>query len=94
MKTNRNPTLVVPDSEGPPSPTIAAIENRAHRIAASRLPILTADHDDNKFLECADASRADYLVTGNRRHFPASWKSTKVVTSPEFVSVVAAHIVP
>jgi predicted nucleic acid-binding protein len=28
------------------------------------------DPDDNKFLECADAARADYLVTGNQGHFP------------------------
>jgi len=27
-------------------------------------------HDsDNRFYECADAARADYIVTGNARHF-------------------------
>jgi uncharacterized protein len=30
----------------------------------------TSDPDDNIFLECADAARADYLVTGNQKHFP------------------------
>ena len=28
------------------------------------------DEADNRFLECAEAARATYLVTGNRRHFP------------------------
>jgi predicted nucleic acid-binding protein len=41
------------------------------------------------FLECADAARADYLVTGNQKHFPRFWKKTKVVTPREFVSLAA-----
>jgi uncharacterized protein len=28
------------------------------------------DPDDDIFLECAEAAAADYLVTGNPRHFP------------------------
>src|SRR6266849_3854142 len=27
---------------------------------------------DNRFLECAQAARAQYLATGNKRHFPFS----------------------
>ena len=34
---------------------------------------------------CADAARADYLMTGNQRHFPKFWKKTKVITSREFI---------
>ena len=52
------------------------------------------DPDDNKFLECADAARADYLITGNQRHFPKFWKQTKVITSREFISIVAPHFIP
>ena len=29
-----------------------------------------ADEPDNRFLECAQAAHADYLVTGNRKHCP------------------------
>ena len=57
------------------------IKNRAQLVRAVR-PIRTAlDPGDDKFLECADAARADYLVTGNQRHFPRFWKKTKVITS-------------
>jgi uncharacterized protein len=28
------------------------------------------DADDGKFLHCAQAAQAEYIVTGNRRHFP------------------------
>jgi len=41
----------------------------------------------------ADAARADYLVTGNQRHFPKFWKKTKVITSREFISIVAPHLI-
>jgi putative PIN family toxin of toxin-antitoxin system len=40
---------------------------------------------DNRFLECADAAAADYLITGNKRHFPASWKRTKIVNARDFL---------
>ena len=39
---------------------------------------------DNRFLECAEAAQADYLVTGNQRHFPARWKITTIVNAGEF----------
>jgi predicted nucleic acid-binding protein len=51
------------------------------------------DPDDDKFLECAGAARADYLVTGNQRHFPKFWKKTKVITPREFIGIVAPHLI-
>jgi uncharacterized protein len=69
------------------------IKNRAHRVTPTRRLQVTADPDDNIFLECADAARADYLVTGNTRHFPKFWKKTKVITSREFISIVAPHLI-
>ncbi len=70
------------------------IRSRAHRVAPAKRLQVTADPDDNIFLECADAARADYLVTGNTRHFPKFWKKTKVITSREFINVVAPHLIP
>lgn len=37
-----------------------------------------SDPDDNHFLECAEAARAHYLVTGNVRHFPKVWRETEL----------------
>jgi putative PIN family toxin of toxin-antitoxin system len=70
------------------------IRNHAHRVTPSQPLEVTKDPDDNRFLECADAARADYLVTGNQRHFPKFWKKTKVITSREFISIVAPHLTP
>jgi putative PIN family toxin of toxin-antitoxin system len=55
---------------------------------------VTSDPDDNIFIECADAARADYLITGNRRHFPLYWKTTKVITAREFLDLAAPHLLP
>jgi uncharacterized protein len=69
------------------------IRNRARLISPAKRFQITSDPNDNIFLECADAARADYLVTGNARHFPTFWKQTKVVTSGEFMGIVAPHLV-
>lgn len=70
------------------------VRGRAHRVNPSRRLQVTRDPDDNKFLECADAARADYLVTGNQKHFPRFWKKTTVITSREFIDIVAPHLIP
>src|SRR5487761_718578 len=59
------------------------IKNRGHLVTPSRHTEVTSDPDDNIFVESADAARADFLITGNRKHFPAYWKNTKIVTPRE-----------
>ena len=68
------------------------IRNHAHVVAPARPIEAASDPDDNIFLECADAARADFLITGNRRHFPAFWKNTKIVTPREFITLAAPHL--
>jgi predicted nucleic acid-binding protein len=69
------------------------IKNRSNLVVPSRRLEVSADPDDNRFLECADAARADYLVTGNLRHFPRFWKKTKIITPREFIGLVAPHLI-
>jgi len=69
------------------------IKNHAHVVTSSRLGQVTFDPADNIFIECADRARADYLVTGNQRHFPKFWKNTKIISSSEFLSVIAPHLI-
>jgi len=69
------------------------IKNHAQVVKPSRLAQVTFDSEDNMFVECADRARADYLVTGNQRHFPKFWKNTKIITSSEFLSVIAPHLI-
>jgi len=69
------------------------IENRAHIVSPARTLHVAKDPDDDKFLECADTARADYIVTGNQRHFPRFWKKTTVITPREFITIVAPHLI-
>lgn len=72
---------------------LGLIKKNARFVAPVRRLQVTIDPDDNIFVECADAARADFLVTGNTRHFPRYWKRTKIITAREFLIVVAPHLV-
>lgn len=49
------------------------------------------DPDDTKFIACAVAAGARYLVTGNRRHFPdAAYGTTEVVNARQLLDRLAA----
>ena len=51
---------------------------------------ISPDAADNRFLECAQAAGAQYLVTGNKRHFPSPvYEGTAIVSPAEFVHILA-----
>ena len=68
------------------------IKDSSHIVVPSQRLEVTSDPDDNVFLECADRAGADYLITGNQRHFPRFWKKTKIITSREFITLAAPHL--
>ena len=56
------------------------------------LEIIESDPGDNRFPECALEARADFLVTGNTKHFPfKKFKKTRIVTPADFLAVFAAR---
>jgi putative PIN family toxin of toxin-antitoxin system len=69
------------------------IRNHSFTVTPKKRLEVTPDPDENMFLECADAARADYLVTGNQKHFPRFWKQTKIITPREFISLSAPHLI-
>jgi putative PIN family toxin of toxin-antitoxin system len=69
------------------------IKNHSYVVAPTCHLEVSGDPDDNRFLECADAARADYLVTGNLRNFRRFWKKTKIITPREFIGLVAPHLI-
>jgi uncharacterized protein len=68
------------------------IKNHSYTVVPPR-HLEVSDPDDNMFVECADAARADYLLTGNQKHFPRVSKMTKIITTREFISLTAAHLI-
>ena len=49
-------------------------------VFPKNLSVETSDPDDQRFLECAKAADADYLITGNTNHFPQQFGRTQIVT--------------
>ena len=43
------------------------------------------DEPDNRFIECAESSKAEFLVTGNKRHLPKMWNETRIVSARELL---------
>lgn len=70
------------------------VKNRSTLVVPRYSLEVAGDPDDNRFIECADAARADYLVTGNLKHFPRFWKGTKVISPREFIEMAAPHLLP
>ena len=72
--------------------SMGLIRNSAQIVRRSRRLTIAHDPADNQFLECAEAARADYLVTGNKRHFPPKWRQTSVVNARELIEWIAADL--
>jgi hypothetical protein len=57
---------------------------------AKRLNILKTDEPDNRVLECAIKANADFIITGNKRHFPfEEFKGIIIVTPREFINSIS-----
>ena len=68
---------------------MAAIRKVAHLVQPAKTVSVSPHESDNRFLECAEAAQADWLVTGNTRHFPQSHGRTKTVTGRRFLDILA-----
>jgi putative PIN family toxin of toxin-antitoxin system len=50
------------------------------------------DPEDNKVVECALEARAEYVVTGNLRHFPLRYQDIRFVSPRDFLTFLAAKL--
>jgi uncharacterized protein len=56
------------------------------QVVAPSITLNISPHEgDNRFYECASAARADYIVTGNARHFPEDLPSTRIVNARQLL---------
>jgi putative PIN family toxin of toxin-antitoxin system len=67
---------------------------KVHQVGVVVIPTHTLkecpDEPDNRFLECAEEAKADFLITGNKRHFPNRWKTTLVLNAREFLDLMTS----
>lgn len=68
---------------------LRAIHQNGFWVRPSEKIHACSDRDDDIFLECAQAARAHYIVTGNLRHFPAKWADAQIVTARQFLDALA-----
>jgi putative PIN family toxin of toxin-antitoxin system len=62
---------------------LAFIDDNADRVIALPLPSVSIDPKDQIFVETAVAAKADYLVTGNLKHFTHLQKYHIRIASPK-----------
>jgi putative PIN family toxin of toxin-antitoxin system len=73
---------------------LASLTTKVHRITATAIVTTALDEDDNRFLECAQAAKADYLITGNLKHYPAESGSTRMVNARGFFDAIGGADLP
>ena len=69
---------------------LARLRRSSVLVMSTRTLSASPDEADNRFLECAEAARADFLVTGNKKHFPKRWKTTEVVNTRELLGRIGS----
>lgn len=65
---------------------LADLETLAEAVETCGTEQAASDPDDNRFLQCAAAAGADYLVTGNLKHYPPGLGATRVVNARHFLA--------
>jgi predicted nucleic acid-binding protein len=66
------------------------IEAEATMVTPTTRLEISKHDSDNRFYECADAAQADYIVTGNTRHFTKPYKNTQIISGRELLELMAA----
>jgi putative PIN family toxin of toxin-antitoxin system len=72
--------------------SLRLLEKSAIMVYPQKKITAAKDPDDNKFLECAAEAQADYLVTGNKKHFPKQWRQTRIVNSRELLQEITTDL--
>jgi putative PIN family toxin of toxin-antitoxin system len=74
--------------------SLRLMRNVAVLVAPRKRLQITTDPDDNKVLECALEARADYVVTGNIRHYPQQFQDIRVILPRRFMTLLASGPIP
>jgi uncharacterized protein len=72
--------------------SLRLIEKAAIMVHPQKRVKAAKDPDDNKFLECAAEVQAEYVVTGNKKHFPNQWQHTRIVNARELLQEITPDL--
>jgi putative PIN family toxin of toxin-antitoxin system len=68
---------------------LSVIRTTSTLVKPGRRLSISRDESDNRFYECAEAGKANFLITGNSKHFPSPHKGTAIVSPREFIELIA-----
>jgi putative PIN family toxin of toxin-antitoxin system len=72
---------------------VAMLHNRGELVVPDGSAPVLPDPSDAKFLHCAVAAQAEYLVTGNKRHFPQEASgAVRIVNAGELLDRITLEI--
>lgn len=78
----------LPPTPGVPGHVLDVLQAMALHVTPTVTLKISSDDDDNRIYECAAEALADYIVTGNTRHFPRPYKATRILTSRQLVELL------
>lgn len=70
------------------------LREEAELVVVTRMPDISPDPGDDPFCACAEAGRADFIVTLNPKHFPQSLLSSHVTKPGESIPTTARRQQP
>ena len=82
---------------GFPPDEVNALLAMLHRVGSLLDPVpmnqTSPDPDDDKFIACALQGKVDFLITGNKRHFPPDpLPGIKVVNAAELLEFITLKL--
>jgi putative PIN family toxin of toxin-antitoxin system len=69
--------------------SLAAIRAASRVVHPTTRLTESPDESDNRIYECADAAAADFIVTGNTKHFKKAYKHTQIVNGRQLLDLLA-----
>jgi uncharacterized protein len=73
---------------------LAMFRRQGEVLAPQPSAVASSDPGDTKFLQCAQAAQADFIVTGNKRDFPDGLYGgvTRIVSASELLDRITREI--
>jgi predicted nucleic acid-binding protein len=72
---------------------LAMLQGKEEILRPEESPVVSPDPADTKFLHCAQAAKAEFIVTGNKRDFPdAPYGSIRVVSAGELLDRITLEM--
>jgi putative PIN family toxin of toxin-antitoxin system len=72
---------------------LAMLQSKGELFRSEESPVVSPDPADTKFLHCAQAARADFIDTGNKRDFPdGPYGPTRVVSAGELLDRITLEM--